>query len=69
MNLKEQEKLSLMALITQFFPETKGLKLTRRNQFKVLFILDGLDEYRLPLNFKDMRRGLMFHHQLLWMFS
>uniref|UniRef100_A0A8C2DUM5 NACHT domain-containing protein n=2 Tax=Cyprinus carpio TaxID=7962 RepID=A0A8C2DUM5_CYPCA len=53
MNLKEQEKLSLMDLITQFFPETKGLKLTRRNQFKVLFILDGLDECRLPVNFKD----------------
>ncbi len=53
MNLKEQEKLSLIDLITQFFPEAKGLNLTRRNQFKVLFILDGLDEYRLPLNFKD----------------
>ncbi len=53
MNLKEQEKLSLMDLITQFFPETKSLNLTRINQFKVLFILDGLDEYRLPLNFKD----------------
>ncbi|KAL0146890.1 hypothetical protein M9458_057829 [Cirrhinus mrigala] len=36
--------------MTQFFPETKGLNLTRRNQ-KVLFILDGLDECRLPLNF------------------
>ncbi|KAI2647299.1 NLR family CARD domain-containing protein 3 [Labeo rohita] len=32
MNLKEKEKLSLMDLITQFFPETKGLNLTRRNQ-------------------------------------
>ncbi|XDV23247.1 hypothetical protein PO909_027915, partial [Leuciscus waleckii] len=53
MNLKEKEKQSLMDLITQFFPETKGLNLTRRNQFKVLFILDGLDECRLPLNFKD----------------
>ncbi|XP_052446029.1 protein NLRC3-like [Carassius gibelio] len=53
MNLKEKEKLSLMDLITQFFPETKGLNLTRRNQFKVLFILDGLDECRLPVNFKD----------------
>ncbi|XP_052446017.1 NACHT, LRR and PYD domains-containing protein 12-like isoform X1 [Carassius gibelio] len=53
MNLKEQEKLSLMDLITQFFPETKGLNLTRRNQFKVMFILDGLDECRLPVNFKD----------------
>ncbi|KAL0146894.1 hypothetical protein M9458_057833 [Cirrhinus mrigala] len=39
-----------MDLITQFFPEAKGLNLTRRNQ-KVLFILDGLDECRLPLNF------------------
>ncbi|XP_073690863.1 NLR family CARD domain-containing protein 3-like [Garra rufa] len=51
MNLKEKEKLSLMDLITQFFQETKGLNLTR-NQ-KVLFILDGLDEFRLPLNFND----------------
>ncbi|XP_050950392.1 NLR family CARD domain-containing protein 3 [Labeo rohita] len=53
MNLKEQEKLSFMGLITQFFPETKGLNLTRINKFKVLFILDGLDECRLPVNFKD----------------
>ncbi|XP_073700382.1 NACHT, LRR and PYD domains-containing protein 3-like [Garra rufa] len=53
MNLKEQEKLSLMDLITQFFPETKGLKLTRKNKFKVLLILDGLDECRLPVNFQD----------------
>ncbi|XP_073699577.1 protein NLRC3-like [Garra rufa] len=52
MNLKEKEELSLMDLITQFFPETKNLNLTRRNQ-KVLFILDGLDEFRLPLNFND----------------
>ncbi len=50
-NLKEREKQSLMDLIIQFFSETKGLKLTRRNNFKVLFILDGLDECRLPLNF------------------
>ncbi|XP_073700566.1 protein NLRC3-like [Garra rufa] len=52
MNLKEKEKLSLMDLITQFFPESKNLNLTKRNQ-KVLFILDGLDECRLPVNFKD----------------
>ncbi|XP_073700443.1 uncharacterized protein [Garra rufa] len=51
MNLKENEKQSLMDLITQFFPESKGLNLTRRNNFKVLFILDGLDECRLPLCF------------------
>ncbi|XP_067252703.1 NLR family CARD domain-containing protein 3-like isoform X2 [Chanodichthys erythropterus] len=52
MNLKEKEKTSLMDLITQFFPDTKGMNLTRRNNFKVLFILDGLDECRLPLNFE-----------------
>ncbi len=51
MNLKEAENQSLMDLITQFFPETRGLNLTRRNNFKVLFILDGLDECRLPLDF------------------
>ncbi|KAL1251653.1 hypothetical protein QQF64_019449, partial [Cirrhinus molitorella] len=50
MNLKEKEKQSLVDLITQFFPETKGLDIARRNQ-KVLFILDGLDEFRLPLKF------------------
>nr|XP_017210833.1 protein NLRC3 [Danio rerio] len=50
-NLKEKERQSLKDLITQFFSETKGLNLTRSTRFKVLFILDGLDEYRLPLNF------------------
>ncbi len=52
MNLKDKEPQSLIDLITQFFPETKGLNLSRINQFKVLFILDGLDEFRLPLNFE-----------------
>ncbi|XP_073803488.1 NLR family CARD domain-containing protein 3-like isoform X2 [Danio rerio] len=51
MNLKEKERQSLKDLITQFFPETKGLNLTRSTRFNVLFILDGLDECRLPLNF------------------
>uniref|UniRef100_A0A8C2KBS7 NACHT domain-containing protein n=1 Tax=Cyprinus carpio TaxID=7962 RepID=A0A8C2KBS7_CYPCA len=51
LNLMEKKKQSLMDLINQFFPEIKGMNLTRRNNFKVLFILDGLDECRLPLNF------------------
>ncbi|XP_077072492.1 uncharacterized protein LOC143723674 [Siphateles boraxobius] len=51
MNLNEKEKQSLMDLISHFFPEIKGLNLARNDKFKVLFILDGLDECRLPLNF------------------
>ncbi|XP_048038507.1 protein NLRC5-like isoform X1 [Megalobrama amblycephala] len=53
LNLKEKETRSLIDLVSQFFPETKRLNITRRNKFKVLFILDGLDECRLPLNFED----------------
>ncbi len=52
MNLKEKETQNLTSLVSQFYPEIKELNLTRRNQFKVLFILDGLDECRLPLNFE-----------------
>nr|XP_055074559.1 NACHT, LRR and PYD domains-containing protein 12-like [Misgurnus anguillicaudatus] len=48
LNLKDKERVSLMDLIIQFFPEIKGLNLTRK---KVLLIFDGLDECRLPLKF------------------
>ncbi|XP_048041246.1 protein NLRC5-like [Megalobrama amblycephala] len=51
MNLMEKETQSLTSLISFFFPEIKGLNLTS-DKFKFLFILDGLDECRLPLNFK-----------------
>ncbi|XP_056614550.1 uncharacterized protein LOC130429788 [Triplophysa dalaica] len=50
MNLKEKAEVSLKDLLHEFFPEIKGLELTRKNK-KVLFILDGLDECRLPLKF------------------
>ncbi|XP_073669554.1 uncharacterized protein [Paramisgurnus dabryanus] len=50
MNLKESKNLSLMDLISQFFPEITELNITR-NYKKVLFIFDGLDECRLPLKF------------------
>ncbi|XP_050958555.1 NLR family CARD domain-containing protein 3-like isoform X2 [Labeo rohita] len=52
MNLKENEKQSLSGLMSQFFPEIKGLNLARNDKFKFLFILDGLDECRLPLDFE-----------------
>ncbi|XP_037402046.1 protein NLRC5-like isoform X3 [Pygocentrus nattereri] len=49
LNLKEG-KHSLMDILNQFFPETKGLRF--REKYKVMFVFDGLDECRLPLNFK-----------------
>nr|XP_055072678.1 protein NLRC3-like [Misgurnus anguillicaudatus] len=48
LNLNDKERISLMDLIGQFFPEVKQLDLTRK---KVLLIFDGLDECRLPLKF------------------
>ncbi|KAG7333569.1 hypothetical protein KOW79_003704 [Hemibagrus wyckioides] len=49
LNLKEKEKCSLRDVIYQFFPSTKGMRLT--DKYKVMFIFDGLDECRLLLTF------------------
>ncbi|XP_062854120.1 NACHT, LRR and PYD domains-containing protein 12-like isoform X2 [Trichomycterus rosablanca] len=51
LNLMGQRKLSLMNLLHNFFPETKEMPLVDLNPFKIVFIFDGLDECRLPLNF------------------
>ncbi|XP_076828045.1 uncharacterized protein LOC143474464 [Brachyhypopomus gauderio] len=47
----QKEKYSLMDIICHYFPETKGLRFTDKH--KVMFILDGLDEYQLPLAFQE----------------
>ncbi|XP_053358324.1 NACHT, LRR and PYD domains-containing protein 3-like [Clarias gariepinus] len=56
LNLMKQKHLSLMDLVHYFFPEIKGLKLIDCEINKVLFIFDGLDECRLPLNFQNNER-------------
>ncbi|XP_049322368.1 uncharacterized protein LOC103032132 [Astyanax mexicanus] len=48
LNLKKGRH-SLMDIISFFFPETQGLILT--DQYKVMFIFDGLDDCKLPLSF------------------
>ncbi|XP_062865973.1 NACHT, LRR and PYD domains-containing protein 14-like [Trichomycterus rosablanca] len=53
LNLMKQENLSLMELLHQFFPEVKGLTSLDCDIYKVLFIFDGLDECRLPLDFQN----------------
>ncbi|KAI4874449.1 hypothetical protein NFI96_005559 [Prochilodus magdalenae] len=48
-----KEKLSLEALLHQFFKDTKKLKPRDYHHYKVMFIFDGLDESRLPLDFQN----------------
>ncbi|XP_058234776.1 NACHT, LRR and PYD domains-containing protein 3-like [Hemibagrus wyckioides] len=55
LNLMKQKNLSLMDLLHHFFPEIK-LELINCDSYKVLFIFDGLDECRLPLNFQKNER-------------
>ncbi|XP_076843121.1 NACHT, LRR and PYD domains-containing protein 3-like isoform X5 [Brachyhypopomus gauderio] len=53
LNLIKERKFSLMDLLHHFFPETKQLQLIKCDAYKVIFIFDGLDEYRLPLDFQN----------------
>ncbi|XP_049333135.1 NACHT, LRR and PYD domains-containing protein 14-like [Astyanax mexicanus] len=53
LNLMKEKKLSLVNLLQSFFPETQDLKPRHYKGYKVMFIFDGLDECRLPLNFQN----------------
>ncbi|XP_076851503.1 NACHT, LRR and PYD domains-containing protein 3-like isoform X1 [Brachyhypopomus gauderio] len=53
LNLMKEKKLSLVQLLHCFFPETCELKPTHYTNYKILFIFDGLDECRLPLDFQN----------------
>ncbi|KAM9313592.1 uncharacterized protein KZ484_025031 isoform 2-T2 [Pholidichthys leucotaenia] len=51
LNVLKEKKFSLVELVHHFFTETKEAGICSFDQFKVLFIVDGLDECRLPLDF------------------
>ncbi|XP_056444918.1 NACHT, LRR and PYD domains-containing protein 12-like isoform X1 [Gadus chalcogrammus] len=53
LNLLKEKEFSLVELLHHFFIETKEAGICRYERFKVLFILDGLDECRLPLDFQN----------------
>uniref|UniRef100_A0A667WDE2 NACHT domain-containing protein n=1 Tax=Myripristis murdjan TaxID=586833 RepID=A0A667WDE2_9TELE len=53
LNLLRGRKLSLVELLHRFFTETKEAGISRFEQFQVVLILDGLDECRPPLDFKN----------------
>ncbi|KAJ4922276.1 hypothetical protein JOQ06_021620, partial [Pogonophryne albipinna] len=51
LNVVRENKYSLVELVHHFFPETRDAGICRFDQFPVVFIFDGLDESRLPLDF------------------
>ncbi|XP_049333066.1 NLR family CARD domain-containing protein 3-like [Astyanax mexicanus] len=53
LNLMKEKKLSLMNLLQSFFPETQDLKPRHYKSYKIMFIFDGLDECRLPMDFQN----------------
>ncbi|XP_059904975.1 NACHT, LRR and PYD domains-containing protein 3-like [Gadus macrocephalus] len=53
LNLLKEKEYSLVELLHHFFIVTKEAEICRYERFKVLFILDGLDECRLPLDFQN----------------
>ncbi|XP_041863373.1 NLR family CARD domain-containing protein 3-like isoform X3 [Melanotaenia boesemani] len=53
LNVLKEKKFSLVELVHHFFTETKEAGICSFEEFQVVFILDGLDESRLPLDFHN----------------
>ncbi|XP_071380515.1 NLR family CARD domain-containing protein 3-like isoform X2 [Centroberyx affinis] len=52
LNLKKHRQFNFIELICDFFVEMTDLEISDYNKSSVLFILDGLDESKFPLDFK-----------------
>nr|XP_046190108.1 NLR family CARD domain-containing protein 3-like isoform X2 [Oncorhynchus gorbuscha] len=52
LNLMKEDKHTFIELLNHFSVETKQSGISNYNKYKVLFIFDGLDECRLPLDFQ-----------------
>ncbi|XP_034383089.1 NLR family CARD domain-containing protein 3-like [Cyclopterus lumpus] len=53
LNVLKEKKFSLVELVHHFFTETREAAICRFEEFPVVFIFDGLDECRLPLDFHN----------------
>nr|XP_046228153.1 protein NLRC3-like [Scatophagus argus] len=51
LNVLREKRFSLVELVHDFFTETKEAGICKFEKFQVVFIFDGLDECRLPLDF------------------
>ncbi|XP_013770239.1 protein NLRC3-like [Pundamilia nyererei] len=56
LNVLKEEKFSLVELVHHFFTETKEAGIGSFDDFKVVFIFDGLDECRLLLDFNKTEK-------------
>ncbi|XP_045575514.1 NACHT, LRR and PYD domains-containing protein 12-like, partial [Salmo salar] len=52
LNLMKEDKHTFIELLNHFSMETKQSRISNFDKYKVLFIFDGLDECRLPLDFQ-----------------
>ncbi|CAI5677370.1 unnamed protein product [Oreochromis niloticus] len=55
LNVLKEEKFSLVGLVHHFFNQTNQSGICRLEDFQVVFILDGLDECRLNLDFNKTK--------------
>ncbi|XP_051258692.1 NACHT, LRR and PYD domains-containing protein 3-like [Dicentrarchus labrax] len=53
LNVLKEKRYSLVDFVHHFFTETKEAEICRFEEFQVVFIFDGLDECRLPLDFHN----------------
>ncbi|XP_014049925.2 NLR family CARD domain-containing protein 3 isoform X5 [Salmo salar] len=53
LNLMKKEEHSFVGIVDHFFVGVKESGIFKNNNFKFLFIFDGLDECRLPLDFEN----------------
>ncbi|XP_029939465.1 NLR family CARD domain-containing protein 3-like [Salarias fasciatus] len=53
LNVLKEKKFSLVGLVHHFFKETEEAGICSFEDFQVVFILDGLDECRFPLDFQN----------------
>uniref|UniRef100_A0A3B1KIF0 NACHT domain-containing protein n=1 Tax=Astyanax mexicanus TaxID=7994 RepID=A0A3B1KIF0_ASTMX len=56
LNLIKDEQYSLYTLLCTFHPELKDMDSRICDEHKVVFIFDGLDESRIPLNFSQCEK-------------
>ena len=55
LNLMNTEEHSFEEIINCFFPEMKTSAITNYHNYKILIVLDGFDECRLDLNFRECK--------------